>query len=81
MTAKEHRPEPWHMDTVNCSIWSADGRWIVGPPKGLQAEARALSLANGQRIVAAVNACAGVPTEQLTPGLVARLLDNEERSK
>ena len=66
MTQK-HSPEPWEIDdeyvqqgdVAICHVLSIDsdieGDWVRGP----------ITEANARRIVACVNACAGLPTEQL----------------
>jgi len=57
---KQHTEEPWHVDTPlgHLSIFSAEGNCIIPTYPGIKA-------ANARRIVACINACAGIPTEAL----------------
>lgn len=71
----QHTPEPWEVDRPapgnNPMIVAEDGRdvalvydgYLHGDPTG--AFPSAMIEANALRIVAAVNACAGIPTELL----------------
>jgi hypothetical protein len=61
-----HTPEPWALHEAalkhgNVFITSADDAWLItiGVP------ATALHIANARRIVACVNACAGIDNERL----------------
>jgi hypothetical protein len=73
--ATMHTPEPWHVTPGTPAVIFADydtfrlGIADIGTfaPRGVQ-------LANARRIVAAVNACQGIPTEALEQGVVAELL-------
>jgi hypothetical protein len=56
----QHTPEPWTFGEDN------DGWYVCGCYVGNDEQhGCALSEANARRIVACVNACAGIPTEQL----------------
>ena len=60
-----HTPEPWRMD------W----HFIVAPdPHGTYPDIYIGEIANGRRIVAAVNACRGIPTKALEQDSVHRLI-------
>src|SRR5690349_9702029 len=76
-----HTPEPWnydmdfivasdptgqHPDIYIAEIAHSDDEGRIAPYDQHQA--------NSSRIVAAVNACAGIPTEALEQGIVAELL-------
>lgn len=85
-----HTPEPWRIEEGTTLIWGAcdpddqsthgmgypitdcrttpSGKWAKGP----DVEAGA---ANASRIVACVNALAGIPTDKLRPGIVKELID------
>lgn len=59
----EHTPEPWatngtRIESEHSHGWANDG-WIIAGLEGPDAEA------NARRIVACVNVCAGITTEQL----------------
>lgn len=63
----EHTKEPWHIDKYDAII--ADGEILnlgatVSIPMG-SGERRDKGKVNARRIVACVNACAGIPTEWL----------------
>ena len=69
-----HTPEPWRTDAdlpfnVRPRVHAADGSLVceVGNAGSSQDEWEA----NARRIVAAVNACAGIPTEALELGKAA----------
>lgn len=59
MSSQQHTPEPWKVFTVYAhpEIRDADDAFIASLPAGYVITAR--------RIVACVNACAGLPTEEL----------------
>jgi hypothetical protein len=66
--------EPWEMDFDGCDsdrayLKAANGAWMFGDYDG------ALSRVAAARIVACVNACAGVPTAALEAGALAKALD------
>lgn len=83
MSEAKHTPEPWQVSTL-------DGKTVVhdtGDRPGLQGVPRMQAVvtprlvvddetttANAYRIVAAINATAGIPTEALEQGVVAELL-------
>ncbi len=74
----EHTKEPWTITDADDNVWirGADGKPLMtrmspGEPRRPNRERDA----NAFRIVAAVNACDGIPTESLTPGLVAEMRD------
>ena len=83
---REHTKEPWVIDTDTVSSYAAAIRvkweggqktiaYVEGP--GLSPgddEKRSLGLANARRIVACVNACAGLSTEAIESGAVADLI-------
>ena len=61
-----HTPEPWHLDAFG-ELCGRDGELLcdashVDEPNDMTPE---ISPANARRIVACVNACAGIPTEAL----------------
>lgn len=62
--ASEHTPEPWQ--------WEGEIERITGPNNGTIADVT--TVANAERIVACVNACAGIPTASLETGTPLRLL-------
>ena len=67
----EHTPEPWatngtRIESEHSHGWANDG-WIIAGLEGPDAEA------NARRIVACVNACAGIETE-----LLEILTDNDK---
>lgn len=82
--AQQHTPEPWKTDWH--FIVAADPKGIypdiyIGeiaeedssePPRIASREEQ---IANGCRIVAAVNACKGIPTEALEQGIVGELVE------
>jgi hypothetical protein len=84
--ATAHTPEPWHYETAYSitSIFAPDptgqnpyGTYVAeidGQDVGRDTT-RAQHEANARRIVAAVNACAGIPTQALEQGVVAELLE------
>jgi folylpolyglutamate synthase/dihydropteroate synthase len=57
----EHTSEPWHVDT---EIWTIEDG-AHNPAAIASLAVRPERAANGRRIVAAINACCGVPTEAL----------------
>lgn len=64
----EHAPTPWRVSRANPS--PTTGEWMIaGSSNGYLAEVRDCGggsvAANARRIVACVNACAGLDTEQL----------------
>ena len=68
----EHTPEPWatngtRIESEHSHGWANDG-WIIAGLEGPDAEA------NARRIVACVNVCAGIPTEVLEHGDIAKAL-------
>ncbi len=62
----KHSPEPWHYVGDSGAIEDASGHMC--------AEAWVREDANARRIVAAVNACAGLSTEALEKGLIDQAL-------
>ena len=70
----KHTPEPW--DYGDCqNVTDANGKTVVADgiafATGVPSEE---SKDVSRRIVACVNACAGIPTEQLEAGCVKRLV-------
>ena len=77
----EHTPEPWEL----CSEGRSDGYdlwhkgvfagidWGLGAPTVLEPDDLETFKANARRIVAAVNATAGIPTEALEADVVRRM--------
>jgi hypothetical protein len=69
MKKTKHTPEPWKSTGADQNdeygVWSVDGRNCI---------AEGLTAANARRIVACVNACAGIPTE------VMEIPDNDPRA-
>ena len=73
-----HTPEPWSVDGDGGAVWiqevaSGRGHKIICD-MALDGEAEDEDKANAWRIVAAINATAGIPTEALENGVVAELL-------
>ncbi len=70
MSETNHSPEPWRVvdETYVC----------FGPPDAAGRDtvaASAFQEEDARRIVAAVNACAGIPTEALESGALGKALD------
>lgn len=80
-TDQSHTPEPWQASYEGNDEWVviSDGKkWkSVAETRANREGAGEVSAeeakANARRIVACVNACAGIPTDQLTPGSVRDL--------
>jgi len=77
----DHTPEPWGARTVKASgsflVRGPNDRTVCIHQPHMSASTSATheeSLANAARIVACVNACAGIPTAQLQVGSVAELV-------
>lgn len=71
-----HTPEPWAIYKGDALVivdekGSSLGEMVPGDPYIKHAEA----VANAARIVACINACAGIPTDKLRPGIVKELRD------
>jgi len=70
----KHTPEPWGVANAHNELraiineTNRSGVVHLGMEKGLE------DRANAARIVACVNACAGIPTEQLEAGSVAEAI-------
>ena len=63
----EHTPEPWHIDKYG-SLYTPSGQLLLGgvmTPMTAGAN-RDTANANARRIVAAVNACAGIPDDMVS---------------
>ena len=85
-TEQAHTPEPWEADdfAIEAGPGSpaapmriavvSDSSCFPCLDEGEVAKADAEALANARRIAAAVNACAGIPTEALEQGVVGELL-------
>lgn len=70
----EHTPEPWHADDYTVfANWTGRGGDVVADCGDSEHEADEQD-ANARRIVATVNACAGIPTASLEQGVVAKLV-------
>jgi hypothetical protein len=75
MSETKHSPEPWRADVDDPSdILDASGAacasgWSFDEPGGWFRQEPAE--ANARRIVACVNACAGIPTEEVEAGVLA----------
>jgi hypothetical protein len=69
-TTERYSKEPWRHVFV-------DGGWdgVAEPGGAVICKLVLNEPANARRIVAAVNACAGIPTEALEGGVVSELLD------
>ena len=76
----KHTPEPWFWDqgdigeeysALYCDIYVDLGDFIVASVNHTDVP---IGRANAARIVACVNACAGIPTEQLEAGCVRKLV-------
>lgn len=85
-----HTPEPWrigekHPDRIFADRKSVSAREriaLTAPFACDTDEASARDFANAARIVACVNACAGIDTdilESLTPGALPKLLEQRKR--
>jgi hypothetical protein len=69
VSGDKHSSEPWFLDGKGRAFDAAVFRVVgEGSPDGAEA-------ANWRRIVACVNACAGIPTEALESGALGRVLD------
>ncbi len=68
-----HSPEPWKM-TGDFAVFDAQGQPVIANSRAQPNLVRHKSLANRRRIVAAVNACHGIPTEVLEAGSVRELV-------
>ena len=72
MSNAKHTPEPWEVRSI-CSVTSNRTDFTIGPVNknyvaciyAFELSDRPLVAANCYRIVACVNACAGIPTEKL----------------
>ena len=75
----KHTPEPWelhqHLGPRDPYFQLLNGSWDIAHSK-FSANGSEVDEANGRRIVACVNACAGIPTEQLQAGCVANLVNS-----
>lgn len=71
---QEYTPEPWACpidDEGNSAVVAKDGYLVTFAfPNGDAADK-----ANGRRIVACVNALAGIPTEAIEGGVIAELVE------
>ena len=71
MSETKHSPEPWYQDPEDCAwLGGASVFSEKGPVRLCE-----VSEADARRIVACVNACAGLPTEALEAGALGRALD------
>ena len=71
----EHTPEPWHHNDTMRSLKGPDGDELYLDGGRHPTNRYPLASENSARIVACVNACAGIPTEQLQEGSVAKLVE------
>jgi hypothetical protein len=70
MADVKHTPEPWRLEEDSYSSgFRGANDFYVG---GIEAVAE-VDKANARRIVAAVNACVGIPTEELESGSIRSL--------
>ena len=74
----DHTPEPWYLHEGGRMDVMAQGWGTVATILAPHLEA---SQANAARIVACVNACAGIPTEQLTHVYAWNLLQRLEEAQ
>lgn len=87
MTDPKHAPEPWRMSSerrnISNTIEAQSGRALYEGDDGFRTVASyqprdgrddVECMANGERIVACVNACQGITTAALDGGVVADLL-------
>lgn len=91
MTDSQHTPEPWEAvydDYRGDICFSGEGRWSINPVGCYMAAnddweeaVRDECTANAHRIVACVNACAGIPTEDLAAGVVERMAEAKAKAK
>lgn len=65
-TRQQHTAEPWHVDEENTAriIYASDG-WAIADLISSQMLTEQTAKANARRIVACVNACAGIPSDLL----------------
>ena len=78
MNTPKHTPEPWATEDVTINqkeiqLWGP-GRQYIGTIQGIMYN-HANTEANAERIVACVNACAGIATEDLHLVLPQQLAD------
>lgn len=75
----DHSPEPWHViDTcARRFINDADGKGVASASMRVEAvNGLELAEANAERIVACVNACAGIPTSYIAGKQVQCVIEN-----
>lgn len=81
----EHTPEPWYLEENDNVLTGADGGPVLfhlpsgSPVPKFKARRRPVRVANMRRIVACVNACKGIPTEDLNGMGVGGILRNPPR--
>lgn len=86
--ATTHTPEPWREGIPGTVVADIPIEGGPGGVNGADAVAyyggnligESMTVANARRIVACVNACAGVPTDMLKPGLVREMAEELERA-
>ena len=71
MSEQKHAPEPWQYRRSQFFVNDHEGRCVIGECNTNFPE---LSVANARRIVACVNACAGISTENLEDNLPVKEL-------
>jgi hypothetical protein len=82
MTAEQatetHTPEPWEVrDGMVIKAVGDDGAYVAAAVRAPAGHSKEQADANARRIVACVNACAGIPTEDLEGDYVAFLCEVE----
>jgi len=72
----DHTPEPWRLYPPGACVphYDVRERIVSDCPSG-RSVSDPISEADARRIVACVNACAGIPTEALEAGAVREALD------
>ena len=68
----EHTPEPWRIDDSGLRIYESGGELVANISTWLDREDAKIYAC---RIVAAVNALKGIPTEVLEGGLIGELIE------
>ena len=68
-----HTPEPWSHRGNQIEIWREHPETGTPQPQLIARVTERLDTGNAARIVAAVNACAGIPTAALEAGVIAEM--------
>jgi hypothetical protein len=73
-----HSLEPWVLKSTLTDVWGADGSHVVDTKLMHIKESYEIDVLNARRIVACVNACAGIDTEYLEAMRNTTILKNSE---